>query len=76
MPAVAALATYEYMDAFKVSEKKFRNICYAMSVRSLGFGGFNDYAYFKKPVSREEYDNPKVNRIIARTLTKFYCIGS
>ena len=76
MPAVAALATYEYMDAFKVSEKEFRNICYEMSVRSLGFGGFNDYAYFKKPVSREEYDNPNINRIIARPLTKFDCSGS
>jgi acetyl-CoA C-acetyltransferase/acetyl-CoA acyltransferase len=76
MPAVAALATYEYMDAFKVSEKEFQNICYEMSVRSLGFGGFNDYAYFKKPVSREEYDNPKINRIIATPLTKFDCSGS
>jgi len=27
MPAVAALASYEYMDAYKISEKKFRKIC-------------------------------------------------
>jgi acetyl-CoA C-acetyltransferase/acetyl-CoA acyltransferase len=76
MPAVAALATYEYMDAFKVSEKEFRNICYEMSVRSLGFGSFNAYAYFKKPVTRKEYDDPKINRVIARPLTKFDCSGS
>ncbi|MBA7694003.1 hypothetical protein ES703_102603 [subsurface metagenome] len=76
MPAVAALASYEYMDAFKVSEKEFRNICYEMSVRSLGFGSFNAYAYFKKPVTRKEYDDPKINRVIARPLTKFDCSGS
>lgn len=76
MPAVAALASSEYMDAYKVSEKEFRNICYEMSVRSLGFGAFNDYAYFKKPVTRKEYDNPEINRIIAKPLTKYDCSGS
>ncbi len=76
MPAVAALASYEYMDAYKISEKEFRNICYEMSVRSLGFGSFNPYAYFKKPVTRKEYEDPKINRIIAKPLTKFDCSGS
>lgn len=76
MPAVAALASYEYMDAYKVSEKQFRNICYEMSVRSLNFGALNEVAYFKKPVSREEYDNPEINRVIAKPLTKFDCSGS
>ncbi len=76
MPAVAALASYEYMDAYKVSEKEFRNICYQMSVQSLGFGSFNEYAYFKKPVSRQEYDNPEINRIVAKPLTKYDCSGS
>jgi len=76
MPAVAALASYEYMDAYKVSEKEFQKICYEMSVRSLGYGALNDTAYFKKPVSWEEYKNPEINRIIARPLTKFDCSGS
>jgi acetyl-CoA C-acetyltransferase len=76
MPAVAALASYEYMDAYKVSEKEFRKICYEMSVRSLGYGALNDMAYFKKPVSWEEYKNPEINRTIARPLTKLDCSGS
>jgi acetyl-CoA acetyltransferase len=76
MPAVAALASYEYMDAYKVSEKEFRNICFEMSVQSLNHGALNDYAYFKKPVTRKEYDNPEINRIIAKPLTKYDCSGS
>lgn len=76
MPAVAALASYEYMDAYKVSENEFRKICYEMSARSLGYGALNDMAYFKKPVSWEEYRNPEINRTIARPLTKFDCSGS
>jgi len=76
MPAVAALASYEYMDAYKVSEKEFRNVCYEMSVRSLGHGSLNKFAYFKKPVTREDYDNPEINRVIAKPLTKFDCSGS
>ena len=76
MPAVAALASYEYMDAYKVSEKEFRNVCYEMSVRSLGHGSLNKFAYFKEPVTRKDYDNPEINRIIAKPLTKFDCSGS
>jgi len=76
MPAVAALASYEYMDAYKISEKEFRNICYEMSVQSLGYGALNEFAYFKKPVTRKEYNNPEINRIIAKPLTKFDCSGS
>jgi len=76
MPAVAALASCEYMDAYKISEKEFRKICYEMSVRSLGYGALNDMAYFKEPVSWEEYRNPEINRTIARPLTKFDCSGS
>lgn len=76
MPAVAALASCEYMDAYKISEKKFRNMCFEMSVRSLQFGASNDVAYFRKPITREEYDDPEINRIIARPLTKFDCSGS
>lgn len=76
MPAVAALAGLEYMDVYRVSEKEFRNVCYEMSVRSLGYGALNDYAYFKKSVSREEYDDPEINRIIAEPLRKFDCSGS
>jgi len=76
MPAVAALASYEYMNTYKVSEKKFRNICFEMSVRSLQYGAVNDVAYFKKSVTRKEYDNPEINRVIAKPLTKFDCSGS
>lgn len=76
MPAVAALASYEYMDAYKFSEKEFRNICYEMSVKYLEYGALNEYAYFKKPVTRKEYDDPEINRIIARPLTKYDCSGS
>ncbi len=76
MPAVAALASYEYMDAYKLSEKEFRKICYEISVRSLNYGALNEFAYFKKPVTWEEYNNPEINRIIARPLTKFDCSGS
>jgi acetyl-CoA C-acetyltransferase len=76
MPAVAALACYEYMDAYKVSEKEFRKICYEMSVQSLGYGALNEMAYFKKPVSWKDYKNPEINRIIANPLTKFDCSGS
>jgi len=76
MPAVAALASYEYMDAYKVSEKEFRNVCYEMSVSSLGHGSLNKFAYFKEPVTRKDYDNPEINRIIAKPLTKFDCSGS
>ena len=76
MPSVAALASYEYMDAYKISEKEFRNACFEMSVRSLQYGALNDVAYFKKPITRKEYDDPKINRIIAKPLTKFDCSGS
>jgi acetyl-CoA C-acetyltransferase len=76
MPAVAALASYEYMDAYKISEKTFKDVCYEMSVRGLGHGALNDMAYFKKPVTREEYDNPEINRVIAKPLTKYDCSGS
>lgn len=76
MPAVAALASLEYMDAYKVSEKAFKNLCFEIGDRSLRFGALNDNAYFKKSVTREEYDNPDINRIIARPLTKFDCSGS
>jgi len=76
MPAVAALASYEYMDAYKVSEKEFRNICFKMSVQSLNHGALNEYAYFKKSVTRKEYDNPEINRIISKPLTKYDCSGS
>jgi acetyl-CoA C-acetyltransferase/acetyl-CoA acyltransferase len=76
MPAVAALASCEYMDAYKVSEKDFRKICYEMTVQSLKFGSLNEVAYFRKPISWEDYKNPKINRIIAKPLTKFDCSGS
>ncbi|MCK4646020.1 MAG: thiolase family protein [Candidatus Aminicenantes bacterium] len=76
MPAVAALASYEYMDAYKISEKGFRNVCFDVSVRSLQYGALNEFAYFKKSVTRKEYDDPEINRVIARPLTKFDCSGS
>lgn len=76
MPAVAALASCEYMDSFKISERKFRNICFEMSVRSLTYGALNEIAYFRKPITRKEYNDPKINRIIAKPLTKFDCSGS
>ncbi|MFB0566928.1 MAG: thiolase family protein [Candidatus Aminicenantaceae bacterium] len=76
MPAVAALASYEYMDAYKISEKVFRNACFNMSVLSQKYGSLNEIAYFKKPISRKEYDNPEINRVIAKPLTKFDCSGS
>ena len=76
MPAVAALASYEYMDAYKVSEKEFRKACFKMSIQSLEFGALNNYAYFRKPISWEEYNDPAINRIIAKPLTKFDCSGS
>jgi acetyl-CoA acetyltransferase len=76
MPVVAALASYEYMDAYKVSEKEFRKACFQMSVQSLGYGALNDYAYFRQPISWEEYNDPQFNRIIANPLTKFDCSGS
>jgi len=76
MPAVAALASYEYMDAYGISEKKFRNICFEMSVRSLEYGSINEIAYFRKPITKKEYFNPEINRVIARPLTKFDCSGS
>ena len=76
MPAVAALASYEYMDAYRVSEKEFRKTCFKMSVQSLECGALNNYAYFRKPISWKEYRDPDVNRIIAKPLTKFDCSGS
>ena len=76
MPAVAALASIEYMDAYKVSEKEFRKACFQMSVQSLGFGALNEFAYFQDPVSWEVYNDPEINRIIAKPLTKFDCSGS
>ena len=76
MSVIAALASYEYMDAYKISEKEFRNIGFEMSVRSLEYGALNEVAYFKKPITREEYENPEINRIIAKPLTKFDCSGS
>lgn len=76
MPAVAALASWEYMDAYRISEKRFRKICYEMSDRSLGYGAANDVAYFRKPVTWKEYRDPKINRVIAPPLTKFDCSGS
>lgn len=76
MPAVAALASREYMDAYKVSEREFRKACFRMSVQSLEFGAHNDCAYFRKPVTWEEYNDPAVNRVIADPLTKFDCSGS
>ncbi|MBA7494134.1 hypothetical protein ES702_04707 [subsurface metagenome] len=76
MPAVAALASYEYMDAYKVSERAFRNICFEIGDRSLRYGALNEFAYFKKPITRKEYDNPEINRIIADPLRKFDCSGS
>lgn len=76
MSAVAGLACYEYMDAYKVSEKKFRDVCFGMSARSLEFGALNEFAYFRKPITREEYDDPEINRLIALPLRKFDCSGS
>jgi len=76
MPAVAALASYEYMDAYKVSEKEFRKACFQMSVQSLKFGALNNYAYFRQPISWEDYTDPSVNRVISDPLTKFDCSGS
>jgi len=76
MPAVAALAAWEYMDAYKISEKEFRRVCFEMSVRFLGYGALNEVAYFKVPVSWEEYTDPRVNRVIADPLTKYDCSGS
>ncbi len=76
MPAVAALASYEYMDAYKVSEKEFRKVCFEMSRQSLGYGALNNFAYFRQPISWEEYNDPNVNRVIAKPLTKFDCSGS
>lgn len=76
MPTVAALSSLEYMDVYKMSPKKFRNICFSMSERSLSFGALNDRAYFRTPISRDDYDNPSVNRIIVPPLTKYDCSGS
>jgi hypothetical protein len=47
-----------------------------MSSRCLGYGALNEVAYFKKSVTRKEYDNPEINRVIAKPLTKFDCSGS
>jgi acetyl-CoA C-acetyltransferase len=76
MPTVAALASLEYMDVYKLSPKNFRNICFAMSERSLSYGALNDFAYFRTPISRHEYDDPVLNRMIVPPLTKFDCSGS
>jgi len=76
MPAVAALASYEYMDIFKISKKKFKNVCFEMSARSLNYGALNEVAYFRRPITKEEYFDPRSNRIIADPLTKFDCSGS
>lgn len=76
MPAVAALASYEYMDVYRISEKELRNTCFNMSTQSLKYGALNEVAYFKKPITREEYDNPEINRVIAEPLRKFDCSGS
>jgi len=76
MPAVAALASYEYMDAYKVSEKEFRNICFEIGDRSLKYGTLNEFAYFKSPITRKDYNNPEINRLIASPLRKFDCSGS
>lgn len=76
MPTVAALASYEYMDAYKVSERDFRKACFAMTQTSLKYGALNEFAYFRTPVSQEEYDDREVNRIIVPPLTKFDCSGS
>jgi acetyl-CoA acetyltransferase len=76
MPAVAALATYEYMDAYKISEKEFKKAGFAVSEQSLKHGAKNKYAYFTKPITWKEYNDPKINRVIARPLTKYDCSGS
>jgi acetyl-CoA C-acetyltransferase len=76
MSAVAALASSEYMDAYKVSEKEFRKACFQMSVHSLEFGALNEFAYFRQPISWKDYVDPAINRIIAKPLTKFDCSGS
>ncbi len=76
MPSVAALASLEYMDVFKVSEQEFKDACYEMSVSSLWYGALNEFAYFREPITREQYDDPAVNRIIAAPLTKLDCSGS
>ncbi|MGD2294441.1 MAG: thiolase family protein [Candidatus Aminicenantes bacterium] len=76
MPTIAALASYEYMDIYKVSEKEFRDACFAMSESSLKFGAKNEMAYFREPITREEYNNPEINRVIIPPLTKFDCSGS
>lgn len=76
MPTVAALASYEYMDVYKISERTFRNACFTMSELSSKYGALNEMAYFRTPISREEYDNPAVNRVVAPPLTKFDCSGS
>lgn len=76
MPSVAALASYEYMDTFKISEREFRNLCFEIGDRSLKYGSLNEFAYFKDPISRKEYDDPEINRIVAKPLTKFDCSGS
>ena len=76
MPAVAALASYEYMDAYKISEREFTKICYEMSAKSLEYGALNEFAYFRRPISWEEYRNPEINRIVVKPLTKFDCSGS
>jgi acetyl-CoA C-acetyltransferase len=76
MPTVAALASLEYMDVYNISEKSFRKICFSMTERSLSFGALNDMAYFRSPVSKQDYENPSLNRIIVPPLTKFDCSGS
>lgn len=76
MPTVAALATCEYMDAYKISERQYRNTSFIMSQRSLEYGALNEFAYFRKPITQEQYDDPDVNRIIAEPLRKFDCSGS
>ncbi len=76
MSAVAALASWEYMDAYRISEKEFKKICFEMSVRSLEYGALNEFAYFRKPIDWKEYNDPEVNRMIADPLTKLDCSGS
>lgn len=73
---VAALGTDAYLRHYGISEKEFREIAFQMTLNSRRFGALNEFAYFKKEVTKAEYDDCVKNKIQASPLTTLDCSAS
>ncbi len=78
MPMIAALATIEYMELYRIKPRDLKETFFSILNRNRKWGSENPFAYksLKRKVQREKFFDEGSNPIIAWPLTMFDCAGT